>query len=286
MTCLEFKEAVKDYIAGRLPEDLKTEFKEHLLSCNFCRRDMGEHIAAIISGEQDSDKKDKNRRYLFFIAFITFIILTTVVIQFTKIKEYNLGEIKPISEPIKERLSEQQRIKKQLLESKSAMDPDNNKPNEIDRENSEVEVEDFSSYSIAELKSKLISCKEKGDHRCIAKAALFAAKQSIEEERRRFRMMAIESLVEIADCSTAMLQIMLLLKENPPTDDAMRAHLLNAMCYVKEKNFRDAERILSMLERDAPKLRAEITKIREEIKKGVGDGRQTKSKGIQDRDSP
>ncbi|MCX7957548.1 MAG: hypothetical protein N3B13_00680, partial [Deltaproteobacteria bacterium] len=161
-----------------------------------------------------------------------------------------------------------------------------NKTAEIREESEERNDEDFSAYSSAELKDKLSDCINTKDYRCIARAALNLAKTGKEEEKRKYRMVAIESLVELTDCASAMLQIMLLFKENPDIREIHRAHFLNARCYLKEKNFRDAKRILSMIENDAPELKGEIAKLREEIKKGEEDGKQTKSEGVQDRDSP
>lgn len=285
MTCIEFKNLLKDYLEGRLPESRKIEFNEHLISCEFCRKEMGENIAGFITREQMNRKGEtKNKYILFFIAFLIFLFLAIISVQYMKISNYRGGEMSPLSEKTKDRLGH---IKKEK-DVTTALNSTENKVAEEESQSQEesVEREDFSEYSRSELIKRLSECKKKNENRCIASASLYLAKKSEGEERRKFRLNAIEALVEEGLCSNAMLNIMLLFKENPEPKEVLLAHFLNAKCYVKEKNYRDAEKILSMIEKDAKELKDDIKRLREEIKKGEENGKQTKSEGVQDRDSP
>ncbi len=284
MTCSEFKTLIKDYLEGRLSESRKTEFREHLLSCEYCRREMGENIAGIISGGQSAGKREQGNRYvLFFVAFIIFIFLAVISMQYMKLREYRGGEINPLSKDTRERLSGQHKPKPPSVPQQNVSQA-NEEPTDSGDDNDKGE--DFSSYSSTELKARLSDCIDSKDYNCISKAALYLTKMTKGQERKKYRLMAIESLVELSDCASAMLQIMLFFKESPEIPDIHRAHFLNARCYAKEKNYKDAEKILSMIEKDAPELKEEIIKLREEIRKGEKNGKQTEPEGVQDRDSP
>ncbi|MGB9600452.1 MAG: anti-sigma factor family protein [Myxococcota bacterium] len=287
MTCIEFKTLLKDYFEGRLPENRRVEFNEHLLSCEYCRKEMGEDIANFISGDEIGKKGEgKNKYVLFFVAFIILIFLTIISMQYLKIREYRGGEIKPLSEQTRARLGH---IKKESKEHKVVDTPSTTSASDGLGDSSlrdKEELEDFSEYSKGELLRRLSECSENREYRCIASLSLYLAKKSEGSERKKFRLNAIEALVETGLCSNAMLNIMQLLKENPEPKEVLFAHFLNAKCYVKEKNYLEAEKILSMIEKDAKDLQGEIKRLREEIKKGEEDGEQTKSKGVQDRDSP
>ncbi len=285
MTCIEFKGAIKDYLEGKLPENRRSEFSEHLLNCQYCRREIGENIADIISGNKDQVKKGTSRiAIISFVVFILCIFLAIISLQYIKLREYAGGEISPITEETKRRLSQQQ---EKMKAERAATKSDPNEPGDIHSEIEERDTgEDFSQYSGSELLARLAECRTENNHKCISAASLYLARKSEGSERRKYRLSAIEALVEQTACSAAMLQIMLLFKENPEIDEINLAHFLNAKCYVREKNYRDAEKILRMIEKDAPALKKNIAELREEIKKGEKYGSKTKPEGIQNRDSP
>ncbi|GEM_PF-1744580 len=285
MTCIEFKAAIKDYLEGRLSDNQKSEFSEHLINCQYCRRDIGEDIAGIILNRNTQASKGTTRTVVIsFVIFILFLFLAVIFLRYIKLKEYEVGEITPLSRKAKDRLTGQNK-KTDSNVGVEIKSPDDMGKNQEERDDKHTE-EDFSQYSISELLKRLSECRSKNDYRCISSASLYLAKKSEGSERRKYRLSAIEAFVEQALCSSAMLQIMLLFKENPEIDEINMAHFLNAKCYVKEKNYKDAEKILKMIEKDTPSLSDKIAELRDEIKKGDKDGSEAKSEGIQDRDSP
>ncbi len=274
MICSEFKSIIKDYLNGRLSGSKEAEFREHLLSCESCRRDMGEDIADIISKEQvypyHKTKEYNNKYVIFFVAFLLLVFLLLISMQYIKIREYSGTEIKPLTDETKNRLLNSQKDKK-ISPSEAQRDLHTEKKDRFEQDVEDTE-EDFLKYSNSELNDKLIACKSEKNYSCISKVSLYLAKKNEDEKRRLYRLIGIEALVELSQCSAAMLQIMLLLKENPSISEINRAHFLNAKCYFKEKNYQEAEKILSKIEKDAKDLKEEILKLREEIKKGERDG--------------
>ena len=282
MNCSEFKGAIKDYLEGRLSESRRAEFREHLLSCDYCKRDMGSEVAALLSGDKGGGfQRESRQRYpLYFALFILFVLLMVICLEYFKIREYSGGEMSPISVGKSSHLTGGHLKKVENTERAEGNAVSNEEQGNSDvasvanpePEDSAGEGEDFSSYSRSELKNRLSECMKEKEYKCISSAAIFLAKKSSGSERREYRLLAIEALVEQMDCSAAMLNIMVLFKESPDREQVNRAHLLNARCYIKEKNFRDAEKIISMVEKDAPEMKEEIAKLRKEIKEGEGDG--------------
>jgi len=243
---------------------------------------MGSEIATLLSGDRGGGIQRENRqRYpLYFALFILFVLLIIVCLEYFKIREYSGGEMSPISVGKSSHLSGVHLKKAGNMER-----VDGNTGSKVEHGNSNIESianieaedgaeegEDFSSYSRSELKSRLSECMKEKEYKCVSSAAIFLAKKSSGSERREYRLLAIEALVEQMACSAAMLNIMMLFKESPDREQVNRAHLLNARCYIKEKNFRDAEKIISMVEKDAPEMKEEIAKLRKEIKEGENDG--------------
>lgn len=276
MNCNEFKNSIREYLRGGLSSAERSEFREHLLLCEYCKKDIGEEIARYMEEEQTGPKKEGRQRYtLYFILFILFAFLIVISIQYLKPKEYKPEEATPISEARRSKLiksASRNNSKKDQKKIEDSSVRDQVLADYGKDAGAEEYPEDFSIYSRSELLSRIEDCKEKGDYRCISQASMQLAKMSTGENRRRFRLMAIEALVEMRSCSAAMLNIMMLFKEDPDKKEIHRSHLLNARCYIKEKNFSEARKILDMIERDATELRDEIQSLRSEIEKGDGDG--------------
>lgn len=283
MTCLEFKNSIRDYLEGRLTDRRKIEFKEHLISCKYCREEMGENIVGIILRADVEDRRRFEKYIILFAVFVVFGSLIAIASIFLSV-DYKTTSPTPISEETKKRIlgSHNSSKKKLNIERQETVNPVVDESLEIENNPNE----DFSNYSVVDLKARLSDCHKTKDYRCVSLVALNLIKLSEGEEKRRYRMIAIESFVELAECSSAMLQIMALFKENPSREEVQRAHLLNAACYIKERNFKEAEKIILLVEKDFPNLKKEITKLRDEIKKGVENGKQAEPKGVQDRDSP
>ena len=281
MNCSEFKNSIKDYIEGRLSEGKRMEFKEHLLSCEHCRRDMGE-VASILSEDRGDVQRDKRQNsILYFAIFVLFVLMVAVSVEFLRTEREDTGSLKPLGRKIE--LHSTGDNKEGNFDIKGATTlpgsiRDNVNIEKEDSPNTDVqegveEVEDFSRYSVSELKGRLRECLKTKDFKCISSAAMFLTKKTEGSERRGLRLMAIDALVEQGLCAAAMIHIMMLLKENPERNEVYRAHLLNARCYIKEKNFGDAEKIISMVEKEAPEFEDEIARLRMEIKKGEKDGK-------------
>lgn len=276
MNCNEFKNSVREYLRGGLSSAERSEFREHLLSCEYCKKDIGEEIARYIEEEQADPKRAGRQRYtLYFILFMLFAFLIVVIIQYLKLKEYKPEDATPILEAPRSNLIEPaswNKSKKGQRKAEESSARDYMLTDYGKDAGAEGYPEDFSIYSRSELLSRMEDCKKKGDYRCISQASMQLAKMSSGENRRRFRLMAIEALVEMGSCSAAMLNIMMLFKEDPDKKEIHRSHLLNAKCYIKEKNFSEARKILDMIEGDATELRDEIHSLRSEIEKGERDG--------------
>ncbi len=276
---------IRDYLRGRLTDPRRLEFKEHLLSCEYCKRDIGDEIARSMTEDQIEPRKTDNQRYmLYFVLFILLVFLVVVSIQYMRLREYQVGEMNPVSEEQSLRLRESVNKNKELVnrneDNKGAVAKSND---EEEKENSEdSNVEDFSAYTRSELLSRVEECRKQNDYHCISSASIQLVKKSTDNERRKYRLMAIEALVEMESCSAAMLNIMMLFKENPEIKEIHRAHFLNAKCYFKEKNFSEARKILNMIEKDATELKEDIKQLKTEIEKGEEDGRKAKPEGIQD----